>query len=165
MRRRKTRVRSSSAACSSISIAGADAAHLNSGSSLDYVTINYAGGGLADLDLSYASVNIAHSQFSNSYEDGIYGDTGGVANVSDSSFTNNQGYAILFNDASVNPSLANLSASGNQQNGVAFGIGTLDGQHIWSYTGIPYFVQNNLVVASSGSLTVDPGVEVRYIVP
>ena len=145
-----------------VSIAGTDAAHLNSGSSLDYVTINYAGGGLADLDLSYASVNIAHSQFSNSYEDGIYGDTGGVANVSDSSFTNNQGYAILFKDASVNPSLANLSASGNQQNGVAFGIGTLDGQHTWSYTGIPYFVQNNLVVASSGSLTVDPGVEVRF---
>ncbi len=146
-----------------ISIAGTDAAHLNTGSSLDYVTISYGGGsGPADLNLSFASVTINHSQFNNSYQDGIYAENGGVADIANSSFSSNEGYAVNFNDASVNPTLANLSASGNLENGVAFGSGTLDGQHTWSYTGIPYFVQNNLNVAGSGSLAVDPGVQVLF---
>ncbi|MEJ2600260.1 MAG: invasin domain 3-containing protein, partial [Anaerolineales bacterium] len=47
-------------------------------------------------------------------------------------------------------------------NGVAFDSGTMAGAHTWPYTGIPYYVAGDLTVAPSASLTIDPGVEVRF---
>ena len=135
---------------------------MNVGSALDYVTVEYGGHSCANLYLDHASATVTHSAFDYSGEDGIQGYAGGVADISDSSFVGNQGYAVQFWDGSVNPMLANLSATGNVSDTVAMGGGTLQGAHTWEATGVPYQVVGDMDTAVGSTLTVEPGVEVRF---
>jgi len=156
---------------SGINITGQQGA-INTGSSLSYVVLDgggYGGSGVAaNLRLQYATVDVDHSQFINSPGDGILGDDGGGqgnANIYDSSFTNNQGYAVNFQDGSVNPVLSNLTATGNgtslgyEGDLVAVNDATLHGAHTWENMGLPYLIlQTN--VGADGVLTIQPGVHV-----
>ena len=149
-----------------VSIVGS-AAQPNTGSVLRYV--HFLDGGYNDgaLYLQNARVTIDHSVFAASYSDGIYGDDGGVADISDSRFENNAGFAVRFTDGSVDPVLARLQATGNGGDGagggdgVALGGGTLTGDHLWENDLIPYILIDSETVAVTGSLTISPGVEVR----
>jgi hypothetical protein len=145
---------------------------LNIGSSLTYVIVEgggFGGSGVsADLRLQYAVVDVHHCQFNDSPGDGILGDdaTGrGVANIYDSSFTNNLGYAVDFQDGSVNPVLSNLTATGNDAslpnsgNLVYINDATLHGAHIWENMGLPYLILGTMVGPDS-VLTIKPGVQV-----
>lgn len=145
---------------------------INTGSSLSYVVVDgggFGGSGVgANLRLQYATVDVDHCQFINSPGDGILGDdySGGVANVYTSSFTNNAGYAINFQNGSVNPVLSNLTASGNGAslgyNGDLVNINdaTLSaGLHIWENMGLPYLILGTMVGPDS-QLTIEPGVQV-----
>jgi len=147
---------------------------INTGSSLSYVVVDgggFGGSGVgANLRLQYATVDVDHCQFINSPGDGILGDdatAGGVANVYTSSFTNNAGYAINFQNGSVNPVLSNLTASGNGSalgyNGNLVNINdapTLSaGLHIWENMGLPYLILGTMVGPDS-QLTIEPGVQV-----
>jgi hypothetical protein len=156
---------------SGINITGQPGA-INTGSSLSYVVLDGGGSGGsgvgADLRLQYATVDVDHCQFINSPGDGILGDdatAGGVANVYDSSFTGNAGYAINFQNGSVNPVLANLTASGNGPSLpyggdlVVVNDATLHGAHTWENMGLPYLILGT-IVGSDGTLTIEPGVEV-----
>ncbi len=134
----------------------------NSGSRLDYVTVEYGGRSYGNLYLYYATVPVSNSRFRNSGNDGIYGGAQGLAHVSDSSFSDNGRYPIQFTDGSVNPSLARLSASGNAINAIALGGGTLSGTHVWEALGIPYIATGSQTVALGATLTVEPGVEVQF---
>jgi hypothetical protein len=148
------------------------AVDFNQGSDLEYVILD--GGGLtgsgtaANLALSYAEADVHHCQFNNSPGDGILGDDAsaqGVANIYDSSFTDNVGYAVNFEDGSVNPVLSNLTASGNGAllpyggDLVVVNDATLHGAHIWENMGLPYLILGT-TVGSDGMLTIEPGVEV-----
>lgn len=153
---------------------------INTGSVLEYVILDRGGfgtsGSAGNLLLSYAEVSVRHSQFNNSPGDGILGDNTGCqgwANVSDSSFSGNAGYAINFEDGGVNPVLSNLSASGNGwDNGLGSplpyggdlvattGFGTLSGTHTWENMGLPYLIYNQLTVAPDGVLAIEAGVQV-----
>jgi hypothetical protein len=157
---------------SGINITGAPG-DINTGSSLSYVVLDgggYGGSGVAaNLRLQYATVDVDHSQFINSPSDGILGDDAsgqGNANISDSSFTNNQGYAVNFQDGSVNPILSNLTATGNGSalgyngNLVNINDATLSaGLHIWENMGLPYLILGTMVGPDS-QLTIEPGVQV-----
>jgi hypothetical protein len=156
---------------SGISITGASEA-INTGSSLDYVVLEgggYGGSGVsANLRLQYAVVDVHHCQFNDSPGDGILGDDSGgqgSANIYDSSFTNNQGYAVNFEDGSVNPVLSNLTATGNglllpyEGNLVVINDGTLQGAHTWENMGLPYLILQTTVGPDS-VLTIEPGVQV-----
>ena len=145
---------------------------INTGSSLSYVVLEgggYTGSGTAaNLLLQYAVVYVHHCQFNHSPGDGILGDDAsaqGVANIYDSSFTNNTGYAVNFEDGSVNPVLANLTASGNGAslpyggNLVVINDATLHGNHTWENMGLPYLILQTMV-GSDGVLTIEPGVQV-----
>lgn len=148
------------------------AADFNQGSDLEYVTLDgggFAGSGAgANLSLQYSAVDVHHCQFINSPGDGILGDNAGsqgVANIYDSSFTNNQGYAVNFEDGSVNPVLSNLTASGNGAslpyggNLVVVNDATLHGAHTWENMGLPYLILQTIVGPDS-VLTIEPGVQV-----
>ena len=132
--------------------------------------VHFADGGYndGDLYLQNAHVEIDHSDFVASYGDGIYGDAGGVADISDSRFENNGGFAVRFTDGSVDPVLARLQAAGNSGdgdgsgNGVALGGGTLIGDHLWENSGLPYILIDNETIAMTGSLTIRPGVTVKF---
>jgi hypothetical protein len=113
-------------------------------------------------------VDVHHCQFNNSPGDGILGDNAsaqGVANIYDSSFTDNQGYAVNFEDGSVNPVLSNLTASGNGPslpyggNLLVINDATLHGAHTWENMGLPYLILQTMV-GSDSVLTIEPGVQV-----
>jgi hypothetical protein len=157
---------------SGIKINGTDADHINQGSILEYVILDRggnAGSGVGgNLILQYSQVDVHHCQFLNSPGDGILGDdySGGVANVYDSFFVANAGYAINFQNGSVNPVLSNLTASGNGAslgyNGdlVNINAATLSaGLHIWEDMGLPYLILGTMV-ATDTQLTIEPGVQV-----
>jgi len=144
----------------------------NRGSELDYVIVD--GGGLGasgvggNLSLTYVQAEVRHCQFNNGRGDGILGNdasTGGMANIYDSSFTNNAGFAVMFEDGSVNPVLAHLTASGNGADipfggdGVYIGDNTLEGAHTWENMGLPYMIVQT-TVGPDGVLTIEPGVQV-----
>ncbi len=142
---------------------------INTGSGLSYVIVEGGGFGgtsvAANLHLQYASVNVDHSEFNNSPGDGFLGETLGVAHFWDSSFHNNQGYAVNYEDGSVNPTLSNLAATGNGPslpyggNLVVINDGTLHGSHHWESMGLPYLILQT-TVAQDGVLLIDPGVQV-----
>lgn len=145
---------------------------INTGSFLNYVVLEsggYGGSGVgANLRLQYAVVDVHNSLFNNSSGDGILGDDAGgqgVANIYDSSFFGNAGYAVNFEDGSVNPVLHNLTATNN---GASLGYGgnlvfindaTLSGNHIWENMGLPYLILGTIVGPNS-QLTIQPGVHV-----
>ena len=134
----------------------------NVGSELGWVTVEYAGRSYANLYLQDAQVNITNSTFRYSGKDGIYAWAGGVAHITDTQFISNTEYAVRFADGSMNPVLARLGGVGNGVDGVALGSGTLSGPHIWEEMGLPYVVVGNGSVEAGASLTVEPGVEVRF---
>lgn len=156
---------------SGINITGTPGA-INTGSSLNYVIVEgggYGGSGVAaNLRLQYATVDVHHCQFNNSPGDGILGDDAGgqgVANIYDSLFIGNAGYAVNFQDGSVNPALANLTATGNGAalpyggNLVNINDATLHGAHTWENMGLPYLILGT-IVGPDGVLTIEPGVHV-----
>jgi hypothetical protein len=157
---------------SGISITGQPGT-INTGSSLSYVVLDgggFGGSGVAaNLHLQYSQVDVDHCQFINSPGDGILGDdatAGGVANVYTSSFSNNAGYAIYFQNGAVNPILSNLTATGNGStlpyggNMVALNDATLlPGEHIWENMGLPYLIWGTIVGPGS-ELNIEPGVQI-----
>jgi len=133
------------------------------GSVLDYTAVQYGGrGGYGNVELYFATVNIAHSTIANSGTDGVHASAAGVAHIADSILVNNARYPIHFADGSVNPQLSNLAISGNGTNAIVFGTGTLTGQHVWRNLGVPY-IFSNMTVAASTTLTVEAGVTAQFI--
>ncbi|MDP2662575.1 MAG: right-handed parallel beta-helix repeat-containing protein, partial [Dehalococcoidia bacterium] len=144
-----------------LSIVGTFASPNNSGAALNYVTIQY-GAAYGNLYVEYAVVTMTNSSVGNSSADGVYGWYGGVAHITNTTFTGNQGYAVHFIDGSVNPVLERLEATGNGGDGVAIGDGALTGRHVWEKAGLPYILTNGATVAGGAILTVEPGVEVQF---
>ena len=135
----------------------------NTGSIFDYVTIEYGGASYADLYLEYARVTVSNSTIRNSASDGINTWGGGSAvDLSATSFTGNTGDAAQFTDSSADMSFASITSSGNGDNSFVLGAGTLTGAHTWENAGVAYTVKGDISVATLSTLTVQPGVEVRF---
>jgi hypothetical protein len=134
------------------------------GSIMDHVVVEYGGFWSPNYNVRiwHAHLVLSHAIIRQSSGDGLQGAAGGVADVSDTTFVGNQSYAIHFTDGSVNPLLARLGASGNGVDGVGLGLGTLQGNHEWEYTGIPYLVTGFESVGAGAMLNIEPGVEVRF---
>ena len=134
-------------------------------SELSYVTIEYGGSGASGgaIYLDATAISVKHGLIRNGAGHGVYGWSNGSANIADTRFENNTGYAVLFVDGTVNPVLAELSASGNGVDGVGLGgFAYLTGSHVWEYTGLPYVVRNGLEVRAGSTLVIEPHVEVRF---
>ena len=133
---------------------------------LDYVTIEYGGYNQSgNVDAYNSVVTVTHSLIRNGSHDGVHGWSGGLVHVADSRITGNAGYALNYDYGSTDPQLSNLTVTGNGTNAIAFGSGELTGARLWKNLGIPYIMLGNQVVASDATLTVEPGVEVRFDQP
>ncbi len=130
---------------------------------LDYATIEYGGYNQSgNVDAYNSVVTVTHSLIRNGSQDGVHGWAGGLVHIADSRITGNAGYALNYADGSLDPQLSNLTVTGNGTNAIAFGVGELTGARLWKNLGIPYIMLGSQVVASDATLTVDPGVEVRF---
>jgi hypothetical protein len=139
-----------------------DEAAPNLGSRLRYATIEYGGRYYANLYLVYARASVRDCTIRRSSADGIYGGYGGVADVEDTNFSGNVQSAVRFEDGSVDPLLARLTAAGNGSNSIRLGAGTLAGEAIWENCGLPYIIGGTTYVDHDSVLQVKPGVTVRF---
>ena len=143
------------------------------GSILDYVTITdggYYGSRPANLYLYYATASLNHATLANSQFNGVYGGSRGVAHISNTTISNNGAgtaavdYAIWFTDGSVAPELSSLTLSGNGQDAIAFGAGTLS-TRTWRSLGYPYVFTGGQTVPVGATLTVEAGVQAFFQQP
>ncbi len=138
----------------------------NTGSVLEHVTVEYGGALLRhNLWLEWADVILAHSRVRESSRDGLYAEDS-TATLSQTVFSANAGYGVLFERPAGPLPAAGLSAYGNGHDGLALKNATLEGEHTWRPAGIPYLLvsvpgADAVRVTSASTLTIAPGVEVR----
>ena len=137
---------------------------------LDHVILDY--GGRADSDysanlvVSSAAVTVTNSILRNGGKHGVadHGgapDEGHTLSISDSALLNNGGAALVTDDESANPTLQNLTVSGNGVNAIEQRTISLTGNHLWENVGVPYLVLKTIAI-NQGALVIEPGVEVRF---
>ncbi len=135
----------------------------------DYTTIEYGGralDGAGNLTIASATVTVTNSMIRYGGSHGIvdHGGTPGAGHslrVDHTSILSNMGAALLGDDESANPGLSDLTINGNGTNAIVQ-RGGLRGVHVWENVGVPYVVENASGINSGGSLTIEPGVEVRF---
>ena len=137
----------------------------STGSVLDYVTVEYGGEATAGIYLYEAVVQISNTIVRNNAMHGIAGGNHAWANLANVTLEGNGSladhFAVYYADGSANPTFANITLTGNVNNVLASGSGTLLGAHVWEAAGAPYLLLGDIQVAAGASLTVQPGVEVR----
>ncbi len=166
--------------------------YLRSGSSasrLSYVTVSYGGYTQnGEILIESSSPSFDHVTVSSSYQSGIavtgsgaaltlsdstitgnalYGlnlSAGATADVTSTSFASNTSYAIGLEAGTLLTSLAAVTATGNgsgAKNGINHRGGTINGAETW-LPGLDWWVTGSVIVNSSGTLTVAPGVTARF---
>jgi hypothetical protein len=132
----------------------------------------FGGSGVgANLRIQYAEVNVTNCHIRNSPGDGILGDDAGAqgsANIINTTIDNNAGYAVNFEDGSVNPVLGGILTHGNgptlpyppyRGNVVVINDATLHGAHTWENMDSPYLIRGT-IVDTDANLIIQPGVHV-----
>jgi uncharacterized repeat protein (TIGR01451 family) len=131
--------------------------------SLDYGTVEDGGYSLDGNIYAYGGViTVTHSIIRDGSHHGVYAVLGGVVHVSDSQITGNAGYALYYQDGSVDPRLSNLVVTGNGVDAVAFGYGSITDARTWQSLGVPYVLLGDQEVEAGAALTIEPGVEMRF---
>jgi parallel beta-helix repeat protein len=135
---------------------------------LNHVIMEYGGntnfGDAANLELHTAVADINNSTFRNSKNYGVSADYPTQLNLRNSNFTGNGVGAVVtyFNRPRFDMQLSNLTASGNGSfDAVVYESITLDTAHRLEKMGLPYVFKGGMEVEPEGSLTIDPGVEIR----
>ena len=148
-----------------IRISGSDSTP-NLNSRLRYVTIEYGGASGGNIFMEWANPLISNCTFNNSSQYGIYGRVASGPRISYTTITNNADYAIYIADAGYKPDFSYLTATGNgandDKNAIAFGVGILHGDNLWTNAGLPYHMLNQITVAADGQLSIEPGVEIYF---
>lgn len=136
---------------------------------LDYVTVEYGGSDNSDyggnLIVATANVTVTNTTLRNSSTYGLYNSGGApdeqyAVNVSNTTISGNQKGAVVCEDESCNMTLTNLQVSGNGLDAIIFRSYIL-GNITWHNIGLPYVIEGQGGVAEGGTLTLDPGVEIR----
>jgi hypothetical protein len=131
---------------------------------LEYVVIEYGGGvsQRGNLSLEWANPFLRNVVLRYGSGDGIYGriDTGG--HYYDVQSIGNSGWAFYFHDAAFNPEFLRLTATGNGKDAVAFDQGSISGLVTWRNAGLPLTLLGGIYVESDSTLTIEPGVELRF---
>jgi len=110
------------------------------------------------------SLSITGSAISNNGTYGIYYAGASSATISNTSFTNNSSYPISIKPDATMEGTGN-TFSGNGTDSIELRWGTISTDTTWTYQGVPYIVTGSIKVYSATSeptLTIEPGVEVRF---
>ncbi len=95
---------------------------------------------------------------------GVYGNSTSIPSISNTAFTDNGLYAVSLYPQSAGGLGPGNTASGNGTDGIALMTATITADSTWPNQDMPYIVIGNIKVyaASSPTLTIEPGVEVRF---
>ncbi len=136
---------------------------------LDQVIIEYGGSDNSDyggnLIVSTANVTVTNTILRNSSTYGVYNEGGApdeqfAVTIENSTISGNQKGAVVCKDESCNMTLNNLQVSGNGQDAIIF-RSYVWGNNTWRSFGLPYLIEGQGGVSKGGTLTIEPGVEVR----
>ena len=146
-----------------------------------YSVINDGGGGdtdgnsdyvYAELVIEGVNISVSHSQFENSYGNGIEITQGANPTLTSDSFTytynssSSSGYAVVYDfvPGNLTGALNGLSSTGYGYNDVEIGSGggpgSFSGTGTWPQAGIPYRTGIDVQVSSGATLTIAAGVTV-----
>ena len=139
----------------------------STGSTLEYCVIRYGGtfgnpGNNPMIEVIGSSPGFNECTVSKSASNGLSVTTGGTPTMSNSSLTDCNNYAIIVSLDS-DPVFTAVTATGNLNgNGIQINGGTLSVNRRWRNMGLVYIVTADLSVAPGTTLTVDPGVAVKF---
>lgn len=94
----------------------------------------------------------------------VYGNvtlTGASPQIHNSIFAYSESAAIFADTASY-PTLENNDYQNNHWNGIRVAAGTITGSRVWNILDAPYVIDGDLFVGVGSSLTVNPGVIVKF---
>ena len=132
----------------------------------EHVIIEYGGAGTAQganvTLFDYADVSLRHSIIRHSSNYGLYGGTNGSLEMNAVQLLGNADVAVVLRDLAHDPMLIGLSGSENGLDAVSIDNLGNDSTLLWENTGLPYIADATLQVQSGQTLTVEPGVEVRF---
>lgn len=136
----------------------------NTGSSLVYTNIEYAGKSNGNIYINDATVDVSNCIISESLTNGVYVYSKGIANISETKFINNKTNAIYHYSAGKVGKLSNLTASGNGIDGVVLNEGYITDSQFWYNCGLPYYVTANsdVYITSKGSLNIEEGCVIMF---
>ena len=156
---------------------------VGSAGAIAYSVVNDAGGGENDGNSNYVytelalegvSISVTHSQFLNSYGNGIEITQGGNPTLTSDTFTyqtnlgfsSSSGYAVVYDfvPGGLTGSVSGLSSTGYGYNDVEIGNGgpaqSFSGTGTWPQAGIPYRINVDIQVSSGSMLTIASGVTI-----
>ncbi len=108
-----------------------------------------------------SNASVSNCQLSNSANDGLYLMNNSHPQFTQTAATSCAAYAVYCSDIDSNPALTACSAASCGTNGIRIPNGTLTGSRTW-YKSIPYVVESSLWLQSDASLTIQPGVAVKF---
>jgi hypothetical protein len=127
-----------------------------------------AGGFRGQLYVYSAVVEMRESEVRDGSGDGVVVDSGSLT-LTDTQLTGNAGLPVhvrsltgLASIAAVDPVLRNLTIQGNGVDAIAIDGGNISLDSTWEKAGAPYLVGGQVFVHAPATLTVEPGVEVRF---
>jgi len=130
---------------------------------LDYVTIEYGGGGIAfrnpSVKINTSSLTMSNSSINRGLEDGL-AITDASPTINTTTFSNNGERALDIYGSSF-PQLSDLSADGNGFNGAVINGGTVNTDYSWGAAISNYLVTDQVTVNTGVTLTVVPGTTVN----
>jgi len=128
-------------------------------------TIRYSSG--HGINLSASAAVIEGNRIIDNYQDGIYGDNGSSALISDNTFSGNSGAAISVHPDKLRRITGN-SGSGNSINYIEVRGGEITSTGTWANQGFAYVIAGDITVryqaenSDTAVLTIEPGVEIRF---
>ena len=133
----------------------------SSGNMLDYVTIEYGGFFRPMVDVRTDDLTVSNTIIRNSADIGMQLNDASPT-ISTTTFTDNSGRALDLTGASF-PTLNELSATGNDFNGVSVNGTTITEDYTWGQGMNVYLIRSSVEVANDVTLDVLPGTTVGFI--
>ncbi|PXF60373.1 MAG: hypothetical protein C4B58_00625 [Deltaproteobacteria bacterium] len=134
------------------------------GTNLSHAIIeNGGGGGNALVRVSDSDVSIQNCTIQNSAGTGLRIDLNALPALADNNYVGNNSYPIYVHGALSVSAVDNTSTfSGNGDNRVYYLGGTISSDTSIADPGIPYRVDQSVYINNNATLTIEPGVELRF---
>ena len=131
--------------------------------SFDHVTVSTTSG--RGVYVTGGSVSLTNSTITQGTSNGLWVTAGAsVTSLEGTTISNNTGYGVYVTPGATLPVMTGLTMSGNgggTKDGVGYYGNTMSSSETW-HVGAPWIMERSVTVASGATLTLDPGVTVKF---